>query len=243
MDKKTFNEYLILRTFPTDIRFIAMMNVLFFSDLLGFLPLLGIPRLPFFINLAIIPVIILNIWLLVYIIAPYRFELSFTLFQGVWGVLTSFLYFLVTQKFLYNILHFETLLFFYLGLALYLISVSGVIIIQHLSINGKIKIPEGPGAWTKWIAIVPGFSYVFGQMIFSIIKSDDIKALIFVGCILGAMIFPILFVKLLHQYFFFIKNKDALLAKYPTLNKPKKERIFQKRPKNSKSHKRKKQSK
>ncbi|WP_079527548.1 hypothetical protein [Halobacillus hunanensis] len=237
MDKKKFEEYTAIKTSPGDIRFHALIHVLLFTDLLGFGSLLGDPKIPFFIYLAIIPVIILNLWLILYLVAPYKFELSFVLFYGVWGVLTSFLYFLVTQKFLYTIVQFESLLFFYLGLAFYLITIVSVLVTHYLSLYDKVKIPDGPGAWPRWLAIVPGVGYLFAQLILSAINSDDIKALLFVGCVILTMLYPILMTRLTHQYFFLRKHKKEVMKIYSGLGKPKKDRKFDK--KNSNKHKRK----
>lgn len=241
MDKKKFDKYLTLRNSAGDIRFVAIFNILMFSDLLGILPLYGEPRISFFIYVGIVPALILNIWAILYVVAPYRFESSFILFYGVWGMITSFLYFVVVEKYLYSILHLETWLYFFLGLLFYLVSVAAVLVTQHLLIYDKLKPLKGPGAWPKVMAFIPAFSFIFSQFLFSTIKSDDIKALIFAGCMAALMLLMLLFVQYIHQYFFFIKHKEALLAKYPNLDKPKKQRVFRDKSKNhkhkSKKHK------
>lgn len=225
----------------SDIRIFAIFNIIMFTDLLGFFLLFGNYDLRFFIYIGIIPTLILNLWAIIYVIAPYRFESSFVLFKGGWGLLTSFLYFLVVEKFLYDIIHFETLFPFFFGLFFYMITIVAVIVIQHLLIYDKMKIPKGPGAWPKVMAFIPALSYMFGQILFSAIKSDDTKTLIFACGMIVLEIFPVLFIKCIHQYFFFMKHREALLAKYPNLDKPKKQRVFRDKSKNhkhkSKKHK------
>lgn len=202
------------------------MNVQFFMDFFGFFPLYFTPGLKIFVDLAIIPVVIFNIWSLLYFIAPYRFELSFVLFQGLWGVFTSFLFFLVAEKFFYHILHIESFLFFYLGLVFYLMSLVGVIVIEYLWVYDKVKIPEGPGSWPKAMAFVPALSYMIGQFIFTAIKNENITGLIFAGIISLAMFIPFLFVRFVHQYFFLIGHKETLKARDRYLCAPKKDRPF-----------------
>ncbi|MFD2922404.1 hypothetical protein ACFS6F_01455 [Halobacillus naozhouensis] len=237
INKRELSKYLTINYSTSEIRSMAIFHVLLFTDFMGLYMLFGHSELGFIFNIGLIPVIILNLWSILYVVAPYRFELSFVLFYGIWGLLTSFLHFLVIQKFLYNIVQFESLLFFYLGLTFYLFSIISVLVIQHLSLYDKIKIPEGPGAWPKWVAIIPGFSFLFAQLVFSAINSEDVKALIFVGGLTLVMIYPVLAVKLVHQYFFLKKHKKELSARYSGLGKSKKDRIFN--GKKSKRHKQK----
>ncbi|WP_079527539.1 hypothetical protein [Halobacillus hunanensis] len=224
MNQNKFTEYLTIRYLAAEIRSMTIIHVLLFTDFMGLYMLFGHSELGFIFNLGLVPVIILNVWSVLYIIAPYRYELSFVLFYGVWGLLTSFVHFLVIQKFLYNIVQFESLGFFYVGLIFYLLSVSSVLVMQHLTLLDNFKIQEGPGTWPKWVAVIPGFSYLFAQFVFTAIQSGDIKSLIFVGALTLVTIYPILAVKLIHQYFFLIKYKEELMVKYPVLGRPKKSR-------------------
>ncbi len=225
MENRKLEKYLTLSNYPSEIRSKTIFQVLILSDFLGFFLLVGLPELSFILNLVLIPVITLNFWALLYIIAPYRFELSFVLFNGFWGFVTSFIYFLVTQKYIYNILEFESLLFFNLGLSFYFLSVLSVLVIQHLLLNDKIKIPEGLNAWSNWISIVPYLCFGFVELIFIATKSDDIKPLIFVGVVLVVMVFPVSTVKLIHQYIYLRKYQQEVKAEYQDLGKPKKDRM------------------
>ena len=75
---------------------------LLFMYFLGIFPLVGAPfSLPFFIA-AVIPVAILQIWAIVYLIDPYRFEKSYYLFFGVYGVVNTYVFFISIQKILYT---------------------------------------------------------------------------------------------------------------------------------------------
>ncbi len=158
-------------------------------------------------------------------IAPYRFESSFHLFFGIWGLFTSFIMFLVIQKFLYNLFPFQSLQFFFISLRLYILSIIAVQVLHLLFLYGKLSPLKGPRRnWAPLVAITPALSYVIGQFIFSIILSDDLKALIFVACESMIILYPVFCIKFIHQYYFSRKNKHALNEKYPKLNAPKKQR-------------------
>lgn len=76
-----------------------------FLDLIGVLFLLGEPLIPSLFWGGMIPVIFIHLWSIPYAIAPYTFERSYYLFFGVYGIINTFVYFLVIQKLTYS--HFQ----------------------------------------------------------------------------------------------------------------------------------------
>lgn len=78
------------------------MFLFIFLDIIGVLFLLGEPFIPSLFWGGIIPVIFIHLWAIPYVIAPYMFERSYYLFFGVYGVINTFLYFLVIQKLIYS---------------------------------------------------------------------------------------------------------------------------------------------
>ncbi|MYL64455.1 hypothetical protein GLW07_13945 [Bacillus hwajinpoensis] len=92
--------YLRFRT-PEDNRVTIIFMVLFFIDFMGFLPsLIGSFSKLFFIA-ALVPAIILNLWTLVYILAPFKLEKSFHLFIGIFSIVSTYLYWLGIEKIIY----------------------------------------------------------------------------------------------------------------------------------------------
>ncbi|MFD2922403.1 hypothetical protein [Halobacillus naozhouensis] len=224
MKKSIYNNYLKLEEHG-EVRSRGILHVLILTDLMGLFTLLGPSELTFALPIATVLGIILNVWALLYLIAPYRFESSFFLFFGTWGLFTSFIMFLVIQKFLYNIFQYHSLQFFYISLTLYILCIIGVQVLHLLFLYERLTPPKGPRRnWTPLVAITPALSYVIGQLVYSMIVSEDIKALIFVACESLLILYPIFCIKFIHQYYFLIKNKQSLNEKYPNLNLPKKNR-------------------
>jgi len=92
--------YLRFRT-PEDNRVTIIFMVLFFIDFMGFLPsLIGSFSKLFFIA-ALVPAIILNLWTLAYILAPFKLEKSFHLFMGIFSIVSTYLYWLGIEKIIY----------------------------------------------------------------------------------------------------------------------------------------------
>lgn len=59
----------------------------------GMLPILAVPfSLPFFIA-TIIPVLIIQVWEIIYLIDPYKYEISYYLFIGIYGVVNTYVFF------------------------------------------------------------------------------------------------------------------------------------------------------
>jgi hypothetical protein len=93
-------------------------------DFVGLLPLLSIPlSVPFFMA-ALIPCLVIHLWATLYIIAPYKFEKSYYLYLGVFGVVNTYVYFIVIQKFLYLYIGVEGRSFFLIGFLLMVLLLS-----------------------------------------------------------------------------------------------------------------------
>jgi hypothetical protein len=67
---------------------------------------------------AVIPVVLLHIWAIPYIADPFKYEKSYYLFLGVYGIVNTYIYFLVIQKFLYVNIGIDSKMPFIAGLVL-----------------------------------------------------------------------------------------------------------------------------
>lgn len=118
VDKITLS-YLNLLTPKENRRNIITFSLLFL-DFFGIFPLLAEPFSYEFLMAAIIPTGLLHLWAIIYIVDPYRFELSNYLFFGIYGIVNTYVLFLVTQKFLYLHLQVSSNLPFIFGIVLFL---------------------------------------------------------------------------------------------------------------------------
>ncbi|WGG45641.1 hypothetical protein [Rossellomorea sp. DA94] len=67
---------------------------------------------------GLFPIICIHLWALFYIIAPYKFEMSYYLYLGVFGIVNTFVYYLVIQKFIYIHIGVEGNVYYVIGLLL-----------------------------------------------------------------------------------------------------------------------------
>ncbi|WP_156350707.1 hypothetical protein [Psychrobacillus sp. FJAT-21963] len=196
----------------------------------GILPILADPfSLPFFIA-AIIPVIIIQIWAIVYVIDPYKYEKSYYLFFGIYGVVNTYVYFVSIQKLLYINLKAEGILPFLIGLIFLVALLLGMNWLNwkalysgtYYKLQQKSTIPV---AWT----VIAGGSYILGQLILSFIYTESA---LYILIIVGMSFFSLCtayFSVYIHRYYFMNKNMDAVKQVYPQFGLPKSERVLERK--------------
>ncbi|WP_257349844.1 hypothetical protein [Pseudalkalibacillus decolorationis] len=226
MNKEIYDKYLSIDEHPSEIRKKVILFVLIFTDLFGLYCLLIPSQLTFALPFGLVLGVIINVWALLYIIAPYRFEMSFYLFFGTWGLFTSFIMFLVIQEVLYYIMGLRTFTFFYSAFFLFVLSIIYIQSFHLLYVNGKVKLPNDGSRknWTILFAISPVLLFYSVQFVLPVIYGNYTGALILLGGECFLILYPIFCIKYIHQYYFLVKNKQALKDKYPELDLPKKER-------------------
>lgn len=212
---------------PKENRGNILVFFLIFLDLLGLLPLVSVPfSYPFFLA-AIIPAVILHLWAIIYIIAPYRFEHSYYLFFGVYGIVNTYVFFLTTQKLLYAHIRVEGSMSFIIGFVIFvgLIITMNIINVKALHSGTYAALQKKGNSMNISKAMsAAGIGYVLSQIILTFVFSEELKILIFT-CLLAILsILTAYFSIFIHRYFYMNKHKDKLKQVYPEFGLPKKSR-------------------
>lgn len=192
---------------------------------IGVIPILGVPFSFIYFMAAIVPVAILQIWALLYLFAPYKFEKSYYLFFGVYGVVNTYVYFLAIQKLLYLHLGAEGKGPFIIGFLLFigLLVTMNWLNIKALYTGTYHKMQQMESINVKWLSFA-GLGYVIGQLILTFVYSESAKMMIFIFLISLLSIITAYFSVYLHRYFYIVKNKDLVKQVYPEFSLPLKER-------------------
>lgn len=96
----------------------------------GIMPIIGEPFSSTFLVAAIIPIVLISIWAIVYLIDPYKNEKSYYLFFGIYGVVNTYVFFLVVVKLLYVNMGVEGIKPFIIWLLLFIALIVGVNILN-----------------------------------------------------------------------------------------------------------------
>ncbi|MBO0603734.1 hypothetical protein I2483_18890 [Sporosarcina sp. E16_3] len=189
------------------------------------IPIVAVPFSVVIFKMAIVPVVILQIWAFLYIIAPYKFEKSYYLFFGVYGVVNTYVFFLATQKLLYSHIGTEGKTPFIIGLVLFL---GLLVLVNSLNLKAlytgtyhKMQQMKSVNVW--WLSIA-GMGYVIGQLILSFVYSESAKMMIFIFLISLLSIFTAYASASLHRYYFIVKNMNLVKQVYPDFGLPMNER-------------------
>ncbi|MCA1061068.1 hypothetical protein LCL96_19295 [Rossellomorea aquimaris] len=221
--------YLNNMQFPKENRRNVIGFLLILLDFIGLLPLLSIPFYPPLFWAALIPIIGVHLWAILYILAPYKFERSYYLYIGVLGSVNTYVYFLVIQKFLYKHIGVESSSFFYVGLILMLLL---LIFFQVFNVkmlysgtyaklqNGKSKFNITP------IVASSSFGYVIAQFLMSYLVTDSAFMIALIIAYSIVSLVTAYLATFIHRYLYIQKNYEKVLKIYPEFGKPKSERKF-----------------
>ncbi|MCC5803455.1 hypothetical protein [Rossellomorea vietnamensis] len=209
------------------------MFLFVFLDIIGVLFLLGEPLIPSLFWGGIIPVIFIHLWAIPYVIAPYTFERSYYLFFGVYGVINSFVYFLVIQKLIYSHFQIFGIAPLILGSILF---VSLLFIMNWMNTRllysgtySRLQKGEKTVNLTP-IASTTGIGYVLAHVIFSSFFVESVKILMIIGVFSILSVAPAYFSTSIHKYFYIRRNIGKVKQIYPQFGLPKRERtLIQKR--------------
>lgn len=210
---------------PKENRGNVITFLLLFMDLFGVLPIIAEPfSYPYFIA-AVIPAVIIHMWAIFYIIAPYKFEQSYYLFMGVYAVVNTYVYFLVTQKLLYLHIGITSSMPFVIGLLFFI----GLIVFMNW-LNFKAlysgtydKLQKKTSLNMSWVA-VGTLGYTVGQVILTFAYSESVVMMVLVIAISLLSVIISYFTLFIHRYFFIRKNIEAVKQVHPTFGLSKKER-------------------
>ncbi|QUG40734.1 hypothetical protein KD050_15745 [Psychrobacillus sp. INOP01] len=210
-------------------------NFLVFLYLIGILPLLGEPFSWSFFYAAIIPTFLITLWGIIYIVAPYKYEKSYFLFLGVYGIVNTYVYFVSIQKLLFINLGITSWGPFLSNTILFILLVGGMNWMNwkalysetYYNLQQKRSIPVG------WASLA-GASYILGQLILSVVYTDSGISILIIVCLSILSLFTAFLSINIHRYFFIKKNMDIVKKMFPEFGLSKSERDTKRKRKNKK---------
>lgn len=219
--------YLKFQT-PKENRGNIIVFFLIFLDIIGILPLLSAPFSYGYFLAGIIPIIFIHLWAILYIFDPYKYEHSYYLFFGVYGVINTYVYFLNMQKLSSAyILGGSHTTMFVIGAILFLALILGIqfgnIKMIETGTYGKLQ-AKGKNVNISPIVAASGIGYVIGQLILTFIYDYSIRMLIYVFLFGLLSILTAYFSTYIHKYFYIKKHKNIVKQIYPEFGLPKSER-------------------
>lgn len=219
--------------------------VMFFLLLLyffGLFPLIGYPVSKGYLLTAIIPVVIITLWGLPHVVNPYKYEVSYHLFFGVYGLVNTFVFFLVIQKLVYMDFQATSILVFPVSVLLYLVLFMGINISSILALHKENHHTRKQKNTKHYFWEVAGSSiYVIGQLIIAIVYANSFYLFVVTLGIAFLSIITVFFSTNIHKYFYIRKHIDQVKEIYPQFGLSKAERYkVEKRKTRKKRRKRKK---
>ncbi|MCA0993812.1 hypothetical protein [Pseudalkalibacillus hwajinpoensis] len=218
--------YLRLST-PEENQVTIFFMVVVLIDFMGFFPyLIGPFSITFFVA-ALVPAIIINLWMIVYVLAPYKLEATFDLLVGAFSIVSAYLYWLGSEKLLYINLGIQGISAFLLGLILLLLLVTFFYFYTRYQIRlGKYKRNKhhqhhqsGLGILGS-VAIIIGISQLGNFM--TTTEKMDITFTIGILCLISC--FTLFLIGNYHYYRFIKSNHHIIRKVYPDFSKRKKHR-------------------
>ena len=202
-------------------------NVIGFSLLLlnffGLLPLIGEPFVfPLFI-IAFIPTMVMNLWAILYVINPYRFELSYYLYFGLYGFVNTFVLSLALIKILY----------FHLGVSGQLPFIITIVVINSLPflmnwLNYKmlyagtyVKLQNKKDWKIPKIPVIPVVVGVVFLRFVGMYGSESAGMFVLFICLAPFTILTACFSTNVYKYFFLKNNMETVLLVHPHFGQPK----------------------
>ncbi|WP_445429744.1 hypothetical protein [Bacillus atrophaeus] len=187
-----------------------LICIIVFLDLICAIPLL-INRETIFTIIALPFIIGINLWTVI-IMFTKTSKLSvfhFVLYKGGTGLVLSFCYFVLSQKYAYSVLG-SNPLYIMSSLLTYIIVILGFIRYYLITLPNSDRKKKHNHAWgTYLLTIGPGAGYITAQIIF---QFSDSVADLFMSYIylLIACLISYVGVKFIHQYFFIKANQDII---------------------------------
>jgi hypothetical protein len=221
--------YLQNLQFPRENRRNVIGFLVICMDFLGLLPLLSIPFFAPLFWAALIPIICIHLWALFYIIAPYKFEKSYYLYLGVFGIINTYVYFLVIQKFLYIHIYVEGSSYFVIGilLMLLLLATFQILNVKMLYSGTYTKLQNGESKFNVTpIVAASSFGYIIAQFLMSYLVTDSAYMIAMIIAYSVVSILPAYLSTYIHRFIYIKNNYEKVIKSYPDFGKPKTSRKF-----------------
>ncbi|CAN7151688.1 hypothetical protein [Rossellomorea sp. LjRoot5] len=218
--------YLNLQT-PKENRRNIITFFIFFLDIIGLLPILGEPFSYAYFWPAVVPVAFIHIWAIVYLVAPFMFEKSYYLFFGIYGIVNTYVCFLVIQKYLYVYAGLDGRVPFILGALLLLGLLVFFQLFNHrLLYSGTYarlqrndqKVTLSP------ILTASSIGYVIVHFLLSTFMTESLTMIIIVTGVSILSILTAFFSVSVHKYYFILKHEETVKKLYPQFGLPKRKR-------------------
>lgn len=213
---------------PKENRGNVILFIVLFLDFFGFISLVGDPfSVPFFL-VGSIPIFVMNVWSLVYIMNPYKYEHSYYLFMGILGIVTTFVYFVAIQKMLYINLAAEGIFPLVAGGALFIILLGGMnwLNIKALYSGTYARLQRNEKARFLWVMPVAGISFLIGQILIMTVQGEAAHFSVMIVLLSLLSVVTAFLSIYLHRYYFIRQNWDEVKRVYPEFNVPKEERSY-----------------
>lgn len=199
-DRQAFKDYLSLYPVNT-IRFNAGILVLFFLNVFLIIPVLSVPYEALYAYILLPPLVLMNLWALGLMAVPRKLQLNYVLFRGVFGIVCSVGFVVVTQKFAYSGLQLKTPWyaigsFAALGLAFYFYMRSYIGKLQSPQKRGQSR----PRMSRVTLAMVVGVGYLAANLSLMFISEDTVTIVLM--CVYAMLAFVMFhFTMELHRYY------------------------------------------
>lgn len=225
-DKEIHKSYMNFQR-PKENRGNVVLFVALFLDFFGLLPLVGEPfSLPFFL-LGAIPLFVMNVWGIVYIINPYKYEHSYYFFMGVLGIVTTFVYFVAIQKMLYLNLDTKGMFPVIAGGVLFIILLGGMnwLNIKALYTGTYARLQRHETSRLQFGMPVAGISYIIGQILIMSVKGETAHFSVMIVLLSLLSVVTAFLSIYLHRYYYIRQNLEEVKRVYPEFNIPKEARL------------------
>lgn len=221
--------YLRFRT-PEENQGTIFFMVFILIDFIGFFPyLIGPFSITFFIA-ALVPAILINVWMIAYVVAPYKLEAGFDLLVGAFSIVSAYLYWLGSEKLLYINLDFQGNSAFILGLLLLLLLITFFYFYTRYQIRlGKYKRNKQHRQHQSGISMLGSVAIIIAiPQVENFIATTKVMEMFFIiGLLCLISIFTLFLIGNYHHYRFTKTNHDIVRKVYPDFGKRKKDRKIQ----------------
>lgn len=199
-DRRAFQDYLSL--YPVSgIRLNAGILVLFFLNLFLIIPVMSVPYKPIYAYILFPPLAVMNVWAMALIAAPRKLQLNYVLFRGVFGIVCSLGFMVVTQKFAYEGLGFDAPWYALGSFAAY-----GFALYQYIRTHiRKLKSPrnkreEGSRISMVTLTALTGLGYLLANLSLMFVSEDTVAIVLM--CVYSMLAFVMFhFILELHRYY------------------------------------------
>ncbi len=218
--------YLRFRT-PEENQVGIFFLVLIIIDFLGFFPYMIGPFSRQFFIAALVPAIFLNLWMIVYVFAPYKLEKAYYLLVGVFSIVSAYLYWLGSEKIIYINLGVEGYAAFIVGLFILILLITFFYFYtRYQSRKGKYTRSKQNRQHRSGFGILVTVVFILGaSQLGNIINTTKVMDMyVSIGTLCLLSFFMLIMIGSFHQYRFIHNHLPTVRKLYPDFGKRKNDR-------------------